>query len=325
MVLKNFVVFHFDDKHGESRQIKYELFDHSLSARWIDILKQNEDNKNEPRSVLTNYLKNDLPTVQSEMADVLDHINTNYDRHLNTYPEIDIYDHDILNYLHYEFEMYGDRIKELQAKKAWNQELHVNFLRLNELIHIYEDIIDQNPTGNGITYMGCTWDYMPTGISGKITSEDDLFLTSDFRWGHLYLGYNTLGKDWSAVCKDNDLEVIEREEVRRQERFAAESWLYFGEEDEWAGGILAKTEFKNWYDSLPNDLKKLVPINDYSALRLGRFCIGKLIFNRAFKDFEPDETLWKIPNSNLKERWNKEVFNSFRTLTRVELLQIECQ
>lgn len=311
--------FTFKTTTGEYKELHYRLFDSPIARRWVKIIEQNSDKKHTPRGVLTNYLPEDLVKVKKTMADILTYINLNYDRKLNTYPDLDVYTFEILNYLHYEFELFGDRHDELMESNVWNKELHRQFLLLNETIHQYEDIIKNNNDGDKNPYMACTWNYVEKEFKGQIKDEDDFFFTTNFLWGHLYLGYNTLGKDWLAVQQDNDLEVIKRNEVRPQQRFAAESWLYFGKDDDWGGGLGKKTQFKDWYDNLEPDLKEQVPIHNEHKLRLGRALLGKIRINETFRHIDPDFQAWNAPNSTIRERWNKEVFHSFTKLEKVEI------
>ena len=46
-------------------------------------------------------------------------------------------------------------------------------------------------------------------------------------WGWLYLGYNTLGKNWMSVSFDDDVDAVERNQIRPQRRFAAELFMNF--------------------------------------------------------------------------------------------------
>lgn len=315
------IQFWFRTTTDEIKKLHYQLYDTPITRRWVNIIKQNIDKEHTPRGVLTNYLAEDLPGVQKTMAGILEYINLNYDRKLNTYPELDIYTFEILNYLHYEFELFGDRKEEIKEANKWNDELHRQFLLLNETIHQYEDIIKNSNNDEGVNpYMACTWNYTQKDFKGEVTNDDTSFFTTNFLWGHLYLGYNTLGKDWLAVQQDNDLEVVERNEVRPQHRFAAESWLYFGNDDDWGGGLGKQMEFNNWYENLDPTIQAQVPVHDRHKLRLGRALLGKVLIDDTFRSIERKPSAWNMPNSAIKEKWNREVFHSFSKLEKVKLL-----
>ena len=322
MQLIETVQFKFKTTTGESKKLHYQLFDTPITRRWVEIIKQNIEKEHTPRGVLTNYIPEDLPVVQKKMADILEFINSKYDRKLNTYPELDIYTFEVLNYLHYEFELFGDRNQELKDSGKWDSELHRQFLLLNETIHMYEDVLKNiSDAEMGLNpYMACTWNYKQKDFKGEVTDEDTSFFTTNFLWGHLYLGYNTLGKDWLAVQQDNDIEVIERKEVRPQHRFAAESWLYFGNDDDWAGGMGKQMQFSEWYDKLDPDIQSQIPRHDQHKLRLGRALLGKVFINETFKGMERDWRAWTTPNSELRNKWNREVFHSLTELEEVKIL-----
>jgi hypothetical protein len=163
--------------------------------------------------------------------------------------------------------------------------------------------------------MAVLFDYYPQGIHSPLLEKDKLFLTSRFNWGHLYLGYNTLGKDWLEVAYHNDVDVIHRDQVRRQERFAAETWIFFGNTDsEFSNAI----KFEKWYDGLNKNIRAKIPINN---INLGRYEIGKIIIDDNLLKYHNNVNDWIVPESKIAQQWNSEVFSTFRKIINLKLIE----
>jgi hypothetical protein len=147
---------------------------------------------------------------------------------------------------------------------------------------------------------------------------DKLLLENGFTWGRLYLGYNTLGKDWMAVYKDNDLEVIDRGMVKPQRRFAAETWLNFNADFEHHARM---TSFINWCNKLPLETRKKVPFNNINQLTLGRFPVGDIVIDDTFLKFDPNPDHWKAYRHECKLQWNHRVLTTFRSVEGIRLYE----
>lgn len=305
----------FLDDTGDRHQLRYHLHEHSLARRWVDITRQNQalpDHHLNAR--ITNAAYSQIDRVRQELADCLDSINGQYDQPLPLYPHLPELSATELNYLHEEFERYGDRHLRGELGRH-NPAMHNDFLRLNELIHLYEDVLASRGSTNNMR-MAMLWDYYPQGLHLPIQEEDKIHLEADLKWGGLYLGYNTLGKDWMKVQFDNDIEVVERGQVRPQRRFAAEAWANFGPDCN-PGSTAQK--FEAWYHTLSPQLQAVVPISDLNELTLGRFRIGTLLINNDFirrYGGTPDE--YRVHNGPRKGQWNGEVFATFRQLLEVD-------
>jgi hypothetical protein len=307
----------FIDSSNNPYSLFYSIYDNDLTNRWIQMIEKNLFENKKIISKITNKTFKDVHLVRSEINECILKINKIYDNSLPLYTNVDIFDVNVLNYLHEQFEIYGDRIDELSLEyplTRWSKEMHENFLRLNELIHLHEDVIKSKevPFPNA----ACLFDLIPQEHHSPILERDKLYLKSDLQWGKLYLGYNTLGKDWIKACVDNDLELVEREQVRPQKRFAAEAWLNFGPDTD----MYQYSKFEKWYLSLDESLRNKIPINNLNSLCLGRFEIGKIIIDNTFLRFDYDRRNWNIPNSDTKLRWNQEVFSTFRKLIDIEII-----
>jgi hypothetical protein len=163
--------------------------------------------------------------------------------------------------------------------------------------------------------MSVIFDFYPQTEFESLLERDKLHLTSEFKWGDLYLGYNTLGKDWLKVCLDNDLEVIERDMVKPQIKFAAEAWLNFGPDNFENNNV---NMFTNWYEGLPANLQKKVPVDNLNALSFGRFQIGRIVIDEYyFLKYHNNLSDWLSPNHPIKKKWNEEVFSTFRKIKKI--------
>jgi len=315
----------FISRTGEMHPLYFNIYDSKLARRWINIFLKNQVNENKKLTYrFTNTTYKNIDRVRQDLYDCVIKINNIYDSKLPWFDNKGELSEFELNALHEEFEKYGDRINylvELQSKAAlgevfWTKELHENFLKLNELIHLHEDVVKSN--NNPFPNMAVLVDYYPQDTFQPILESDKIWLQRDFKWGGLYLGYNTLGKDWLKVNADNDLEVIERDQVRPQERFSAETWINFGPDcSDYHRGL----HIEKWLADMPYELRKKVPIDNLNKFCFGRFKIGQLITNyKYFMDFDPDQRNWQVPNSDTKLAWNDQIFTSFESIRYMEIM-----
>lgn len=309
---------HFLDNQEQKHIINFFIYNSKLAKRWIAITRKNQAISEKHISErFSNVSYTQRTGVRARLNSCLTRINEIYDEQLPLYPEIENLTTPELNYLHEQFERYGDRYRELMENKThWTPELHEDFLQLNELIHLHEDI--NLSASQKFPSMSLLYDYYPQEIHEPIMESDKIWLTSQFKWGHVYLGYNTLGKDWIKVMMDNDLEVVEREQVRPQQRFAAETWINFGPED---NGWYSFYLLEKWIDGLPEELKSKVPSDNLNELTFGRFRIGEVIIDDYFLKYNPDPIQWKLPDSRAKLDWNNNVFSTFVKLTDVRIYE----
>lgn len=305
---------HFLDNQDKIHKLNFYIFNSSLAKRWVEITRQNQAI---PEKYISERFSNvgyaQRNEVRQKLTDCITHINEVYDEQLPLYSTVEVLETSELNYLHEQFERYGDRYESLMKDNIyWTSELHNNFLRLNELIHLHEDV--NMSTTHKFPLMSMLYDYYPQEIHSPILEFDKLWLTNQFRWGDVYLGYNTLGKDWIKVMMDNDIEVVEREQVRPQQRFAAETWINFGPHD---NGWFSLLKFEKWVESLSEDLRKKTPIDDLNKLSLGRYKVGQIIIDDYFLKYNSNPIQWQLPDSSAKKEWNLNVFSTFVKLLDV--------
>lgn len=296
--------------------LSYKIYNTRLANRWLEIIEQNQLYANKYiHTALYNSNGADFEFLRLQLVDTISQINAEYDILLPAFANSNITANH-LNLLHGMFEHWGDRIPELEAKNIHTATLQENFYKLNELIHMCEFSL-RNQSSLFPT-MSATLDYYPQTIFAPIDPLDLLSVTDQYAWGQLYLGYNTLGKDWLSTCQDNDIDLLSRDAVRPQQRFAAESWLYFGSSQ--SNPVASAARFESWYYSLPPELQANVPVGDLSAMVLGRFLIGEIIINEYFLKYQPNFDKWLIPNSSCKKQWNNEVFSTFKKITGLKIL-----
>jgi hypothetical protein len=309
----------FLDDSGNDHKLNFILYDTDLVDRWVEITKKNQQTPNSRINArFTNISYNQISKVRTRLTDCLTRINSVYDEPLPLYEEILELTTPELNYLHEEFERYGDRFEDLmQTANWWSQELHEDFLQLNEIIHLHEDLLYIKK--GAFPNMALLYDYYPQGLHLPILERDKLWLTSSLYWGEVYLGYNTLGKDWLKVVVDNDLEVVERDQVRPQARFAAETWINFGPDSD---GVFENKKLEKWYLKLPEELQKKVPIDDLNKLTYGRFKLGKLLIDENFVSrYGGTIEDYSIKAGHVKRHWDEHVFSTFVELKEVRFYE----
>ncbi len=295
------------DKFQNIHKLSYELYNTNLTKKWIEITIDNLKNPNHKVvGVFNNRTENDIAEITQDINKLINDINLEYDQALKLFEK---YDTSALNYLHQEFEIFGQRVLEFTNNKS----LSDKFYSLNEHIHIFEDAIAAKPGHWG--GFGILYDIHPLGLHLPIEEEDRLMLDTEFTWGKLYLGYNTLGKDWLDVFKDNDVDVIIRDMVKPQKRFSAETWLNFGRDNK-RDFIVSK--FQNWYKTLPLEIKNKIPLDNLNELSLGRLQLGELIIDENFLKYDSNPYHWKSLRHPCKLEWNHKVLTTFRSIEGIK-------
>lgn len=307
----------FLDNFEQEHCLNFKICDTDLANRWKSIVLKNQQTGRFIHATLMNTTYAQIQSIHAELHSVVNVINELYDLSLPVYTDV-VLNKNHLNTLHEQFETYGDRILELQSigvldVAVHNSELHNKFCRLNELIHSYEDALFNRP--GCFPRMGALIDYYPAEFYVPLLEKDKVYLKADFEWGNLYLGYNTLGKDWISVWGDNDLEVIVRDKVRPQKKFAAENWVYFGIHHEKDASI---SKFEKWYLKLPTAIKDKVPMDNLNELSFGRLYIGSIMIDEYFLKYDSNPVNWQLPDSAAKLKWNNEVFTTFKKITKFD-------
>lgn len=288
---------------SEKLELYYSILDTDLSDRWINLVNENNRLNHQLRYNYQRIL--DQSAIEQnfqEFRQNIDHINAHYDRKLTDIRNVEYLrsNQTILNDLHEEFEIYGDRLESGYI----NETIHEAFLRLNEQIHNFESIY-RRPMCN------CLVDFIPAGLHEDLKSEDFLLFDPTFQWGWAYLGYNTLGKHWTSTLIDQDIDVVKRGSVRPQQRFAAELYMNFSTRDN-----LYKTRFHlyNWWTK--NNFNQYInPELKLRELALGFIPIGRLY---SFLPHKGEYT--KITESINKEEWNVKVWSKYNRIVEFRII-----
>jgi len=320
-----------NSKNKNMLELEYAILDIDISDRWISLINKNNDLK---RTLRYNYRRilTDLE-VEEKFQDFKNnilYINDHYDRKLTDIISLDFLhgNQDILNDLHEEYEIYGDRLAELVNDRyfddpmksvffnpIWsgirqNKILHEGFLLLNEQIHNFEAIF--RSYGNNKRFLcTCLFDFMPSGIHENLKPEDFMLFSPESQWGWAYLGYNTLGKHWGSACHDNDIEAVKRKAIRPQQRFAAETYLNFNLN---SGGYSTRVKLYKWW--LKNNFSEIHDPN----MRLNEFCLGFIPIAK-FTGYKINNLNWTtIDEKTNQEEWNASVWSLFDTIDSVEII-----
>jgi len=323
------------NKNNELLHIKFKILDTDIGDRWLSMIKQNQEANH---IIQANYRRilssEDRKENFVEFRDNILKINSMYDVVLKDIISLEYLhaNQDVLNDLHEEFEIYGDRLQELLNKKYFNNpdekpelvnsvwpgrqqnfDLHERFLRLNEQIHNFEAIFRNWETPDqGLCT--CLVDYLPAGIHQYLRPEDFFLFGSDIQWGWMYLGYNTLGKHWSSVLNENDIEVVKRHAVRPQARFAAEFYMHFGRP---SLTYVNRVKFYNWW--MKNKLSEIQNPN----MKLSEFALGYIPVARisayTIGDGESISIHATYSHKDAKE-WNVNVWSKFNKIINVEII-----
>lgn len=313
------VRFIFELQDGGSLKLDYLLQPNSLRDKWINEVKtysRTPDTYLNLKISNKNYLH--LDELKEKLNSIVTEINSAYDEDilvpLNGKEDIN---RTKLNNLHEKFEEYGE-FGAGDGGGPWyrGQRIHDLWLDLNEWIHITETAMATN-SEDYPNYSALVTVYPPYP-GKKLDDIDKLFLTTEFSWGHLYLGYNTLGKDYMHVSCDGDDRVITNGQVKVQNMYSSEVWLCFQEKHNFLNQV--ELQFYEWYKDLSEEVKEMIPTENLSELALGRYYIGNIIINEDLLKFHPIKEDWHS-DSELQKRWNNEVFSKVKNVTKVRIYE----
>ena len=197
-------------------KVYFKLYNNDLTYRWINLVNQcnNENNK-----INSNYFKifsqKEIEILFEDLCDTIELINTVHERKIPSVESLKwlISNPKILNDLHEEYEIYGDNTNHII-----NDEMQ----KLNDLIHIFENIIAKRKT------FFCCVNYVTKKFE-NLKYEDYFLFSESLEWGYVYLGYNTLGKNWREVLFSDDVDAVERKQIRPQTTFSSEYYLHFNQ------------------------------------------------------------------------------------------------
>jgi hypothetical protein len=166
-------------------------------------------------------------------------------------------------------------------------------LKINKLIHAIES------KNNFLTdYDSTTTFYKdPDNIRIPIKEEYKLWLVNENKWGHLLLGFGTLGKSWHDIVKTND----NLDDLNLQTTISSETTMSFNADYPFLKN--SERRLFNW----ASESKYNVPLSDLNQLSLGYYLLGEVIITDTFLNFHPNIGDWYIPNHFCRLSWNKEV------------------
>ncbi len=312
---KKAVRFVFELEDGNQLQLDYLLQPNSLREKWINEIKTYQT-KGKTSFTLNISNKNCSHVGQliEKLNSIIQELNDKYEsKILLMVNEKDGVNQKILNSLHEKFEEYGENKFSYLGKNV-----HYLWLQLNEWIHITEVAIET--TEDKFPQYGAVITAYPPYPGRKLEEVDKLFLSTDFSWGHLYLGYNTLGKDYmSAVC-DNDIRVILNKQIKVQERYSSEVWLCFQNKTYTNMQKTRELEFYQWYESLNQESQELIPIENLNTLGLGRYYLGHILINKDLLKFHPVAEDWWT-DQKIQKQWNNEVFSKVKSVVNVKIYE----
>lgn len=311
--------------------LNYFIFDTTVSDKWAEMISGHLIRESELR-FNHNRLVDDteIELLFEEFRKNIAFINKHYDRQLVELRYIDdlVTNPALLNILHEEFEIYGDRIEEIRKTNYYdnnpdastkfpgaefNLELDHAFRRLNEQIHNHESII-RNWESENTRLCSCLVDWVPKEYR-VLQDEEYLLFTPELHWGYIYLGYSTTGKHWHSTSYDNDLDVVRRGEVRPQQQYSAEFYMNFSLT---TGHYHSRLYFYKWWKE--NKINDINDINKMSLrdLAFGYIPLGKLVGyrfnNQAFRQVNDS-----IPYRE-QLMFNKDVWSRFDFIKSVRFV-----
>lgn len=325
-----FLFVNAQNECNEDLYLYFDLFDMDIVDRWINLVDKNNQANHSIRYNYNRFLTEEekLNLFQS-FLDNINYINKHYDRILLTTDSLyELKDNqDILNVLHEEFEIYGQRLEKLIAiryfdnpteyaefHEIWpglvhNKLLHESFLLLNEQIHNLEAVFDHWDKVE--PYCSCHVDFVPSTFFNFLKPEDFILFDCYREWGSLFLGYNTLGKHYISAWMDNDIDVVLEKRIKPQKRFAAEMFMTFESKTRY---YETRINFYNWW--MKNNFSSFIdPCMKINELAFGFIKLGKInSYSINKNDVVP------IDNNLDKQKWNMEVWSKFNKIVSAEIV-----
>jgi len=318
-IKKNFILkITIKNDKNDLLNLYYDLINIDIVDRWIEIINKNIKSNHE---IFFNHRKifneEELNNIFNMLEINIKNINEIYDRKLKTISSFnDLIDNqNSLNDLHEEFEFFGYRFdnidKEENKEILKNEFLKEQFLKLNNSIHNLESIIrSKNKDCN------CLIDFYPQKIFEELKIEDYFLFTPQMKWGNIYLGYNTLGKNWLNSFFDNDMDVIKRKKIASQKRFAAECFINFSNPNINENiSTIINYQFYNWW-------KKNNVSEYYPELSLRDYAFGYIHIGSVRTYNINDEAIKHISMDEDKEIWNKNVWSKFDKVIDLRVLDL---
>ncbi len=329
-------IFHFKLNDGTHLPLTYRIQNNSFSHRWIEYVNQRRSEKG-TKFTLNIFNKNisHLPEIIQKLNEIIDYLNSLYDKNLPKLTSIETIDHDILNQLHEEFEEYGARHNQYEQDATYNpniddienyawyerrfdKDFHETWLSLNSWIHFAENAMESPENSSRFN---CLVNHYPFEKGEKLQEIDKIFLTNEFEWGHMYLGYNTLGKDYIHTAEHNDTRVVINNQVKVQEYFGTEVYLEFNSDRAFHAEKKGnEVKFYEWFISQPKEVQDLVPVDNLNKLCLGKYYLGRVKFDETFLKYHSNHVDWDRNTFNIRHRWNIDVFSKISEITDIEII-----
>jgi len=300
-------------KNNNILTLNFNLINNSLVNRWVNLIDRNLYLNNTLSFDYTKMLSNEeIKKYFLELKRVISNINFYYDKKLKEVDFLeDLKDNfQILNYLHEEFEVYGERCENREI--PYNAELDKNFLRLNNLIHRFETLFRSFNTS-----CTCLINFRPSDIHENLKDEDYFLFSQYLEWGVLYLGYDTLGKNWYNSAIDEDSDVVLRKKIVPQKRFAAESFLCFNVDRRFS--FYNNIHFHNWW--IKNDFsKEYNPNLTLKEFAFGYAPLATLISYRINKEEKIKFFPMDLTDGD-KFEWSKKIWSDFDEIIKFEIVR----
>jgi len=312
---KKAVGFIFKLKDENLLELDYLLQPNSLREKWLNEIKTYQNKGKVSFNLnISNKNHSDLDQLVEKLNSIIEKLNDTYEsKILLPIDGKDSVNQKILNDLHEKFEEYGEN-----KFPYLGEPVHYLWLQLNEWIHITE--VAMETTEDKFPQYGAVITAYPPYPGRKLEEIDKLFLSTDFSWGHLYLGYNTLGKDYMSVLHDNDVRVITNNQIKVQERYSSEVALCFQNSNYGYMQKKKEMEFYQWYESLDQETQELIPIENLNSLSLGNYYLGHLLITNDLLKFHPVVEDWWL-NENVQKRWNNEVFSKIESVVNIKIYE----
>jgi hypothetical protein len=243
----------------EHYDIYFRLYETELAKKWVSTIEKMQFGEKRIREKSIKFSRSNTYNMQSlvnkgqldKINRIIDLLNKFYDKEIR---KAEVVDQDTLNYLHEEYEIYGIRLAEKLSSKWWddawkqlanndpqavrwpgirfNEEFHSTFLQLNDTIHTMEMFFNTDaPTEKSplpeYSHANILISHDPR-IDYEITEEDEASFFKFFRFGDLYLGYNTLGKNLSHIILDEDSRAADENAVVLQTTWSNEVMATLG-------------------------------------------------------------------------------------------------
>jgi hypothetical protein len=223
----------------------FEIYDTPPARRWLELFRRTQGlaQRGDPlataaikhQNVMYGYGRPHLEACVARINHLVGEINARYTSRLATSDNSKLrwlnpqqVASAALNQLHHEFEAFGDRFRAHEfPDDTETGHLHGLFSRLNNSIHACEGALINAGSSEQDAQQRAHINFFPD-IYDSLNENDYQYFTQDFKFGELYMGYHTLGKDFMAVYGNDDADCVMRHEVRPQRIANTEVITWFG-------------------------------------------------------------------------------------------------